>query len=31
LLAQIRRAEEDGDVRVVVLTGGAKAFSVVPI
>jgi 2-(1,2-epoxy-1,2-dihydrophenyl)acetyl-CoA isomerase len=28
LLAQIRRAEEDGDVRVVVLTGGAKAFSV---
>src|SRR5260370_27456181 len=28
LLAQIRRAEEDGDVRVVALTGGAKAFSV---
>jgi len=28
LLAQIQRAEEDGDVRVVVLTGGAKAFSV---
>src|SRR5258708_5469689 len=28
LLAQIRRAEEDGAVRVVVLTGGAKAFSV---
>jgi 2-(1,2-epoxy-1,2-dihydrophenyl)acetyl-CoA isomerase len=28
LLAQIRRAEEDGDVRVVVLTGGTKAFSV---
>lgn len=28
LLAQMRRAEEDGDVRVVVLTGGAKAFSV---
>ena len=28
LLAQIRRAEEDGGVRVVVLTGGAKAFSV---
>src|SRR5260370_4158290 len=27
LLAQIRRGEEDGDVRVVVLTGGAKAFS----
>ena len=27
LLAQIRRAEKDGDVRVVVLTGGAKAFS----
>jgi len=27
LLAQIRRAEEDGGVRVVVLTGGAKAFS----
>src|SRR5260221_8073188 len=28
LLARIRRAEEDSDVRVVVLTGGAKAFSV---
>jgi len=28
LLAQIRRAEEDKDVRVVVLTGGTKAFSV---
>ncbi len=27
LMAQIRRAEKDGDVRVVVLTGGAKAFS----
>jgi 2-(1,2-epoxy-1,2-dihydrophenyl)acetyl-CoA isomerase len=28
LLVQIRRAEEDGDVCVVVLTGGANAFSV---
>src|SRR5260370_18061433 len=28
LLSQIRRAEGDGDVRVVVLTGGANAFSV---
>jgi 2-(1,2-epoxy-1,2-dihydrophenyl)acetyl-CoA isomerase len=28
LLAQIQRAEEDGDVRVVVLTGSARAFTV---
>ncbi len=28
LLAQLLRAEEDGDVRVVVFIGGAKAFSV---